>query len=122
MMRVIVRDEGQLRGAFAGFVQKMVPGKPYEVWIRPFKARRSLDQNAKMHVMIRELGKHLGYSEAEMKDVVKNEYGPKRTVRVGDRDHVIPKSTADYNVEEAGEMIEVLHMIGAETGCVFQEA
>lgn len=121
-MRVIVRNEGQLRGAFSSFIGAMVHGKPYEVWIRPFKQRRSLDQNAKMHVMIRELAKHIGYSESEMKNVLKSEYGPVHSVRIGDRDIVVPKSTADYDRAQAGEMIELIQMLGAETGCVFQEA
>ncbi len=120
-MRVIVRDEGALRAAIPGFVAKMVPGKPYEVWCRPFKRRRSIDQNAKMHVMIRELARHVGHSEGELKDYLKEEYGPKEKRTMFGRTYVGPKSTADYNVEEASEIIEILHMLGAEVGCGFQD-
>ncbi len=121
-MRVIVRDEGALRAAIPGFVSKMVPGKPYEVWIRPFKRRRSLDQNAKMHAMIRELAKHIGYSETELKDYLKSAYGPHETRNLFGSDTVVPKSTSNYTVDEAGEMIEILYMHGAEVGCVYQDA
>lgn len=121
-MRFVVRNTQQIAHALEQFQAKMIPDRPYEVWMKPFRQRRSLDQNAKMHVMIRELAKHLGYSESELKDALKSEYGEKAVMHVGGREMTVPKSTTDYDVKEAGEMIEIIQMIAAETGCVFQNA
>lgn len=120
-MRSVVQNEGQLRGAFSAFAAAMAPGKPYEIYMKPFRRRRTLDQNAKMHAMIRTLALHLGYSESEMKNVLKSEYGPVVKVELGDRQVIVPKSTADYDVAECGEMIEIINMVGAETGCAFED-
>lgn len=95
--------------------------KPLEVIVKPFRAKRSLDQNAKMHVMIRELADHIGYSQTELKDYLKSEYGPTKTIQIGDKQRVIPMSTAEYNRAEAAEIIEILYMLGAECGYAFQE-
>lgn len=99
----------------------MIDGKPYSVEVRPFKPKRTLDQNAKMHVMIRELATHIGYSDSELKDFLKAEYGPTKTIQIGESQKAIPVSTSEYNRTEAGEMIEILYMLGAECGYAFQE-
>ncbi len=100
-------------------------GKPYTVTIEPFKRPRTNPQNAKLHAMIRELAQHTGYTEKEMKDVAKAAYYPsKHLKRPGHQPtkYVVPKSTAELNVEEASEVVERLYQLGAEIGCVFQSA
>jgi hypothetical protein len=119
-MRAVVRSKLEAAN-WVSFKSNMVDGRPYEIQVKPFKRKRTLDQNAKMHVMMRELAAHIGYSDSEFKDFVKLEYGPKQVSRIGDKDYLLPKSTRDYNVAECGEIIEILYMLAAECGHSFQE-
>ena len=120
-MRKIVRSREEAARWIITDTAGIQNGRPFEILVKPFKRRRTLDQNAKMHAMIREVAQHVGYSDGELKDYIKSEYGPKRKVRIGKREVVIPKSTRDYNVMECADIIEVLYMLGAECGCVFQD-
>lgn len=118
-MRFAIRTKADL----LHMVDKVVPtldGKPYTLVIKPFHVPRSLDQNKKMHAMIGELADFCGYSRNRMKEIVKNEFGPKEVVEVGQRVVDITKGTSDYDVHEMSEMIERLYQLGAELGHVFQ--
>lgn len=103
--------------------------KPMIISIRPFESVRSIDQNAKIHVMIRALAEHTGYSENEMKLIVKSQYGPYKRVYVKHKDEAttsplsreIPKSTTEYTRPECSDFIERLYQLGAEIGCTFSE-
>jgi hypothetical protein len=116
-MRRVINNADQWRK----MGQSMNFGSPMEVVVKPFRSRRSLDQNAKMHVMIRDLAAHLGYTQSELKDYLKHEYGPTKTLQIGETQKVIPLSTSEYNRAEAGEIIEILYMLGAECGYAFEE-
>jgi hypothetical protein len=117
-MRSVIRNENGWRQLGAKLIWD---GKPYEVVVRPFKRKRTLSQNAKMHAMMRELAQHIGYSDGELKDYIKSEHGPKKTITIGDEHSTVPVSTKDYNVSECGDIIEVLFRLGAECGCSYSE-
>ena len=96
--------------------------KPQLVTVEDYKPPRSLTQNAKLHVMIRTLADKVGYSESELKDWFKHEFGPQKRLEfegkwgVGQRVKVIPKSTTEYTREEMAQMIEHVDRICAENG------
>lgn len=97
---------------------------PQLIEIKKYKPPRSLPQNAILHTQIRELATHIGYSETELKDWLKLEYGPKKRLvwykdQVQLLDKMIPKSTAEYTREEMSDMIAHVERIGAEMGFRF---
>ncbi len=95
--------------------------KPHLIEIKPYKPPRSLPQNAKLHSMIRDLAEHTGYSEAEMKDVIKAEFMPVKAVEIGQRILDIPLSTTELTRELMSELIEHVYQLGAEANCVFKD-
>lgn len=104
-------------------IEKVAPeldGRQYSVIVKPFYVPRSLDQNKKLHAMIGELADFCGYSRNRMKEIVKNEFGPVVSVTVGQRVVDVSKGTSEYDVHEMSDMIDRLHQLGAEIGCVFQ--
>ena len=96
-------------------------GKPYTVSIAKFKRPRSLEQNKKLHAMLRELALHTGYTESMMKEICKANFGPIAVYQVGNRIVDAPKGTSDYTVEEMADFVESLYQLGAEIGVVFSD-
>ena len=95
--------------------------KPYLISAKVFKPPRTNPQNAKLHAMFRDLSAHTGFSEQEVKDWLKLEYGPKKVVQIGDTVKSIPKGTSEYTREEFSDFIDRVFQVGAEIDCVFLE-
>jgi hypothetical protein len=118
-LRAVIRNSHDL----SAFVTKVLPkldGKPYTITIRRFHRPRTHDQNAKLHAMLRDLADHTGYSEGELKDVIKGEFLPAKTMQVGSHVYDVPKSTTELTVSEMGDLIERLYQLGHDVGCAFQ--
>ena len=90
--------------------------------IKPYQRPRSLPQNAKTNIMIRELAKHLGYGFDELKFWLKLEYGPAKEVVFGGKVKSIPVSTTEYSREQTSELIAQIERIAAEEGFRFSDA
>lgn len=95
--------------------------KPKLVTIEDYKPPRSLSQNARLHCMIRALADATGYSESELKDFVKAEYGEKRRVQVGDVDKLVPLSTTEYNRSQMMALIEQVDRLCAENNVYVED-
>ncbi len=73
-------------------------------------------QLAKVHVMIKELAKSTGYTNKEMKELIKE----KASLSVFEGDAVIGvKSFRDCSITELNEAIEECIRIGDDVGCYF---
>lgn len=90
--------------------------RPQLVTVEDYKPPRSLSQNARLHCMIRPLAEKTGFSESELKEFFKSEYGPKKRVQVGDIDKLIPLSTTEYNKQQMQELIAQVDRVCAENG------
>ena len=87
------------------------------VGARPSKTR---EQNAYLHLTIRQLAEHTGTSESDLKDLLKAEYGPEEILRVGNFCGVAKKSMSKYTIEEAANMISHVERIAAECGLLLE--
>ena len=87
------------------------------VGARPSKTR---EQNAYLHLAIRQLANHVGMAESDLKDLLKSEYGPEDVLRVGSVCGVVKKSMSKYSLEEAANMIEHVERIAAECGLLLE--
>lgn len=86
----------------------------YVVTITPKK--RTLGQAALFHDLCEQLGAELGYTPAEMKDVIKMEvFGPVER-KIGGRKLIELKSTADMDTKELSLLINALHIRAGECG------
>ena len=95
--------------------------RPMLIEVKPYQARRSLEQNSKLHAMISELAAHIGYSASELKEFLKLEYGPTKLFEYGDHQTMIAKSTAEYTKQEMIAFIDQIYMVAAEAGYKFKE-
>ena len=94
-------------------------GKPHTLTLEPFKRPRTNDQNAKLHVMIRELAIHTGHAESDIKEYLKDEFGFHKSIEIAGKSKSIPKGSSEWSVDECSQMIERLYQIAAEIGCKF---
>ncbi len=95
--------------------------KPIQVTVKPFKRDRSLDQNAKVHAMIRVIAEYAGYTESAMKAILVDEYAPRHSVKLGEKVIDAPLGTSDMNVEQMSEFIEHLYQLGADLELTFSD-
>jgi len=100
---------------------QLLNGKAMTVTLTPFRRPRSIDQNSKMHVLFRELADHCGYSEAEIKEYFKSEFGPAKILEIAGNMKVIPKGTSEYSIDECNRMIDRIYQVAAEAGCQLPE-
>jgi len=117
----IVAHPSGLRALTAYLERRLEAGKPLRVTVgaRPSRTR---EQNAFLHLAIRQLANHVGMSETELKEVLKSEFGPEETVRVGNLTTVVRKSMSKYSTLEASAMIEHVERIAAECGLLIEPA
>jgi hypothetical protein len=92
----------------------VITGQPLTVTLENFKRPRTVDQNSKLHVLFRELANHTGYTEKEIKDYFKSEYGPSKAIEIAGEMRVIPKGTSEYTIDELNDMIDRVQQVSAE--------
>jgi hypothetical protein len=95
--------------------------KPQLISCEIYRAPRSLPQNAKLHAMIGELAKEVGYAPSELKDWFKVEFGPKKRFEYRGIVKMIPKSTAEYSKLQMIDFIDQIYRVAAEMGYTFSE-
>lgn len=101
----VLRDAG-VKERFKAFVDQLDPQKLWEVTIRPYATKRSHEQNALFHALVGEIASATGNDPEAVKDFLKDQFGPKRVVKVMNEVRVVPKSTTQYDVAEMSELID----------------
>lgn len=101
----VLRDAG-VKDRFKRFIDSLPADKVFEVTVSPFKERHTGAQRAKWHAMISEIARETGNDPDDVKDALKEMFGPKREVTIRGVSRLVPKSSALYSVEEYSEMID----------------
>lgn len=101
---------------FAAWADQLPGSITYQVTISRKRAKRSLEQNAKLHVLIGQLATHLGYTPDELKDVIKHMFGRKKVIEMAGNRTLVPVSTTEYTKAEMSDIIEHIYRLAAEYG------
>jgi len=104
--RTYILRDGGVRDRCLRALGDLDLSKCYEVVIRPWKAKRTDEQNAFWHVLIGKVASATGNDAETIKDFFKNEFGPKRVVMIHGEARAVPKPSSAYSVEEMSEVIE----------------
>jgi hypothetical protein len=95
---------------------------PMEVTIEPYIEKHSDPQRALFHVAVRELSKETGYTEGEVKELVKKEILGTKIVKIGNTEREVTCSS-EYDDDgkprdkpSYSELIEGLYRIAGEAG------
>lgn len=121
-MKAVIRTRDDLDN-FADQAARdgILTGQPLTVTLTKFYRPRTLDQNALMHVLFRQLAEHTGHTEAEIKDYFKAEFGPSKAIEIAGAIKVIPMGTSEYKLDQCNAMITRIHQVAAECGCKLEE-
>lgn len=119
MKRVVRTGEEAHRFVSRAITKLTESFDPHLITMVKYKPPRSLPQNARCHAMIRELADYVGYSEAELKEWLKLEYGYLKGVTIGGKEKLIAKSTAEFNKQEMTDFMAHIERIGAELNFTF---
>ena len=100
---------GELKFYDVGGLTRFLNGIKGDVWVdvKESPKTRSSQQNAYYRHIIRQIGNHLGYSEDEMHEVIKERF------RI--------ESTKDLNVEEFSELLDSIIRFSATLGFVVED-
>lgn len=101
----VLRDAG-VRDRFIKFLAELDPTKLWEVTVAPYKALATSGQRAKWHAQIAEISRHTGNDPDDVKEYLKEVYGPKREVVIQRERRLVPKPSSSYTAEEYSEMID----------------
>jgi len=117
-MKIVVRTAEQLRNCGNEIIRqfRLHSERGLLIGIDLYSPPRTQAQNAKLHAMLAELAEALGYAREELKDTIKEQYGPRVTRKLADTEVSVPKGISEYSRQEASDMIEKLHYIAAECG------
>ena len=99
------------KAKYDNYIKELLPETSLEVYysIISNSESKTLTQLAKVHVLIRELAKTTGYTEQEMKDIVKDNA---QIYEFNSESERVLKSFTDCNKEELGRAIEACIHIG----------
>ncbi|QDP51802.1 MAG: hypothetical protein GOVbin212_21 [Prokaryotic dsDNA virus sp.] len=102
-------EKGNLKLHDIGSYRRFLNGIKGEVWIEVKEApkMRSVEQNNYYRHIIRQIGNHLGYSEDEMHDVIKQKFAI--------------ESTKDLSRDDFSELLDRIIRFSATLGFVVQD-
>jgi len=118
----ILRDSDIVQNCIS-FIQsaealKEFERRDYEVNIKEHKPKKTAEQEAFFHVLCRKLSKFTGYTEPEVKDLVKREILGTKEIVIGGATQTITASSSKLPKDEYSDLIEGCYRVGAEAGCV----
>ena len=88
-----------------------------EITVKPESRNKTGSQRGYWHAMLEELGKALGYTPGQMKEVVKREYYGADTIKLPDgRQYEVVQSSEAEDREGYGRLIDFTLQLAAEQG------
>ena len=120
-MKILINSKSR-RDLARSMVGNIRGDEKMEVIIQPHIEKKSDEQRGWFHFLCREMSKDTGYTEGEIKELVKYETYGSKIVRIGDTSAEVtcssevdengkPRGKADYS-----QLIDGAYRIGAEAG------
>ena len=120
-MNFILRNPDIQQMALSAVSQAPVSDEtPIEVIVRPYKSKRSLEQNALWHTMVGELAQKMGYTPIEMKGILKYALGYYHEIQGKQRKIMIFDETSKMSVEQLTTLIDQTYQWASEKGVVLK--
>ena len=115
-MRKFIINSKQVRTNAVNAVKTITGEENLEVIIQEHKENKTQEQRNFFHLLCKILGDEIGYSQSEIKEVVKIEALGLKSVKVGDSIYSVTKSSEEAKKDEYSHLIDTLYRISAELG------
>lgn len=99
-------------------IKHLDPNTKWQVTARPYKSKRSNQQNARYWAFLTDFGKSIGYSSDEMHELCKYKF-LREHVEINGEAMIKLKSTPKTNTKEFAEYCEACEMWAASLGFVW---
>lgn len=114
----IVRDEA-IRANLMAFIATMRLDRPLEVVIQQYRKRRSLSQNAYLHLILGIIADDTGNSLDDVKEAYRDMFLGKVPIPFGSEERMVGRSTTTLDTMEANDFIDKIRAHAAtELGIV----
>lgn len=95
---------GQPQREFAiRFIQRLSADKQWTVSIRPYRKKRTLDQNALIHGWFAIIARETGNDPGDVKEALKTEFLPPRFVELNGKTVEVRRETSKLDTKELAE-------------------
>ena len=101
-------------------INQLDPTKKWQVTARPYKSKRSLDQNSRLWEWYTALGNYIGYEREEVHELMGWQFLRSQKVINGINVEVI-KSTTKLNTEEMTHYMESIERWASEIGFIWSD-
>jgi len=122
----IIIDSKERRSFAVNLVANLTADPVMQVTIEPYIEKHSKEQRALFHVLCREWGNQVGYTEGQVKEAIKQHVYGTDSVEIGGRQVTVTGSTertADGKIRDKtdySELIEHTYRLAAEDGVVLE--
>lgn len=105
--------------ALFGKLKSLDPTQRFKVEVKPWKSKRSLEQNDRYWKLVTEFGEYCGYDKEEMhQEIGKRFLTYEKTINGVVKTFV--KSTTKLNTKEMAELQEKIERVAAQQGFIFE--
>ena len=118
-IRVQTRDQGMKAAEAMG--RELTLHGDIMVTIEKFKPPATNGKKAQLHILIHELALATDNDPAEVKKLIKERFGPREKVRIGDFEQVRPKSWAKLTRDEASDLVYRVRAFATEHGVTLSD-
>jgi len=101
----IVRSE-EVRANLMREVAAMQIVTPQEVTIKPYRKKRSLSQNAYLHMILGIIADETGNSIEDVKEAYRDMFLGKVAVSLGGEERIVGRSTTKLNTQEMNDLLD----------------
>ena len=121
MTLYIIRPDNNVLDAVHLHLSKLHPQKSFDVTIEPHKAKRTLQQNAYIHVLADLLVEFSGYTLVQIKRMLAAKCDLFDIYPINGKMEKSPKHTSDMTVKELNEVISMAQTLCMELGIKYPD-
>ena len=101
-------------------LEKLDQTQKFDVKVRPWKSKRSTEQNSRYWKLLTEFGAHLGYTQDEMHEIMRYKF-LRNMIEINGESVPLLSSTTKLNTAQFADYMDSIERFGHGLGYFFQE-
>ena len=101
-------------------LESLDPEQKFDVKVRPWKSKRSSEANRRYWALITGLGKHVGYTQDEMHEIMRYKF-LRNMIEINGESVPLLSSTTKLNTAQFADYMDAIERFGHGIGYYFQE-
>jgi hypothetical protein len=101
-------------------IEALSPTERFSVEIKPYKSKRSSEQNSRYWALVTGLGKHIGYTPDETHDILRFKF-LRNAIEINGERLPLLRTTTKLNTAEFTDYMDAVERFGHSIGYYFEE-